>query len=58
MATSSIFANVQIKDKASAEKFVEVLEKAEKQPERKSVSGIKPIYLTDKEAIRALFSEK
>lgn len=58
MAISSIFSSVQIKDKESAEMFIDALTEAEKQPKRKSVSGIKPTYLTDKEAIRAFFAKK
>lgn len=56
MATSSIFANVEIKDRKSAEIFVDALEKASKLPKRVPTSKVNP-PLRDKEAIRALFAK-
>lgn len=54
MALSSILTNVVIKDKESAERFIDALEKASKDPKRVPTSEVPP-PLTDKDAIRALF---
>lgn len=56
MSTSSIFTNVEIKDKKSAERFVEALDKASKIPPRVPTTDVKP-PLRDKEAIKALFEK-
>ena len=56
MATSSIFANVKITDRKSAEMFVDALEKASKLPKRVPTSKVNP-PLKDKEAIRALIKK-
>ena len=42
MATSSIFANVKITDRKSAETFVDALEKASKLPKRVPTSKVNP----------------
>ena len=57
MATSSIFHNVVIKDRESAERFIEALEASSRDPKRVPTCEVKP-PLTDKEAIRALFSKR
>ncbi len=54
MATSSILTNVKISGAQNAEIFVNALETASADPERKPVSTINP-PLKDKEEIRALF---
>lgn len=57
MATSSIFTNVKITDKKSAEMFISALEKASKAPKRVPTTEVgEP--LRDKEAIRALFAKR
>lgn len=56
MATSSIFTNIEIKDRKSAKIFVDALEKASKQPKRMPTSKVNP-PLRDKEAIRALLKK-
>ncbi len=57
MATSSIFTNVKITDRKSAERFVEALEAASKIPPRVPTTDVKP-PLRDKEAIRAMFAKR
>ena len=57
MATSSIFTNVEIKDKKNAEIFVSALEKANETPKRTPTSKVNP-PLRDKKAIRALLSKR
>ena len=56
MATSSIFTNVEIKDRKSAEIFVDELEKASRFPQRVPTTKVN-LPLRDKEAIRALFEK-
>lgn len=56
MATSSIFTNVEIKDRKSAEIFVDALEKASRLPQRVPTTKVN-LPLRDKEAIRALFEK-
>lgn len=57
MATSSIFANFDIKDKKTAEAFVEALDKSANAPEWKPTKPIEP-PITDHNAIRALFAHR
>lgn len=57
MATSSIFHNVVIKDRESAKRLIEALEASSRDPKRVPTCEVKP-PLTDKEAIRALFSKR
>ena len=57
MATSSIFTNVKINDRDSAEMFISALEKASKAPKRVPTTKVDP-PLRDKEAIRALFAKR
>ena len=57
MATSSIFTNVKITDKKSAEMFISALEKASEAPKRVPTTKVNA-PLRDKEAIRALFSKR
>lgn len=56
MATSSIFANIEIKDKKTARKFIKALEKASKQPKRVPTGEVPPL-LTDHDEIRKLFEK-
>ena len=51
MATSSIFTNVKITDRHSAETFISALEKASKSPQRVPTTTVNA-PLGDKEAIR------
>lgn len=57
MATSSIFTNVKITDAKSAERFVEALDAASKNPSRMPTTDVNP-PLRDKEAIKALFAQR
>lgn len=57
MATSSILTNVKITDPHKAELFVNALEASSNDPKRIPASEAK-LPLTDKEAIRALFSKE
>lgn len=57
MATSSIFTNVKIEDRESAEMFISALEKASKSPKRTPTTKVNA-PLRDKEAIRALFAKR
>jgi hypothetical protein len=56
MATSSIFANLNITDKKTAEAFVAALDASAHEPVREPVTSVKP-PLTDHAAIRE-FMEK
>ena len=56
-ATSSIFTNVKITDRHSAETFISALEKASKSPQRVPTTTVNA-PLGDKEAIRALFAKR
>lgn len=57
MATSSIFANFDIKDKKTAKRFVDALESSAHAPAWKPVTPVKP-PLTDKEEIKALWTKR
>ena len=57
MATSSILTNVKITDPHKVELFVNALEASSNDPKRIPASEAK-LPLTDKEAIRALFSKE
>lgn len=57
MATSSIFANFDIRDKKTAERFVEALDESAHDPAWNPVAPIDP-PLTDKDAIRALLAKR
>ncbi len=58
MATSSIFAQVEITDAQSAEQFITALEESEKaQAKRKRVEPAIPI-VRDKDAIRRLMEKR
>ena len=56
MATSSIFTNVKITDRESAETFVDALEKASKLSKRIPTSKVNSL-LRDRDAIRVLFEK-
>ena len=57
MATSTIFANIKIKDAETAERFVAALEESEKEKDRKSSVQAYPI-LTDLDEIRKLVAKR
>lgn len=57
MATSTIFANIKIKDAETAERFVAALEESEKEKDRKSSAQAYPI-LTDLDEIRKLVAKR
>ena len=57
MATSTIFANIEIKDAKTAERFVAALEESEKEKDRKSSVQAYPI-LTDLDEIRKLVAKR
>lgn len=57
MATSSIFASFDIKDKKTAEAFVEALDKSAKESAWKPSKPVDP-PLTDPKAIRVLFGKR
>lgn len=57
MATSSIFASFDIRDKESAEKFVKALEESANGPKWKPIAPITP-PLTDKDAILELWAKR
>ena len=57
MATSSIFASFDIRDKETAEKFVKALEESANGPEWKPISSVKA-PLTDKSAILELWAKR
>ena len=57
MATSTIFANIKIKDSETAERFVAALEESEKEKDRKSSVQAYPI-LTDLDEIRKLVAKR
>ena len=54
MATSSIFASFNIKDKKTAEAFVDALEASAKDPKRERTTPAS-VRLTDKKAIAEMF---
>lgn len=57
MATSSIFANFSIKDKKTAEKFVEALEQSANDPER-TPTTLNSVHISDKDKILKLFAQR
>ena len=57
MATSSIFANFSIKDKKTAEKFVDALEQSANDPERTPTSA-NSVHVSDKDKILKLFAQR
>lgn len=57
MATSSIFASFDIKDKKTAEAFVEALDKSANGPDWKPSKPVEP-PITDKNKIKALFAKR
>lgn len=57
MATSSIFANFSIKDKTTAEKFVEALEQSANDPERTPTTP-NSVHISDKDKILKLFAQR
>jgi len=57
MATSSIFASFDIKDKETAERFVKALDESANGPEWKLIAPVKP-PLTDKDGIMELWAKR
>jgi hypothetical protein len=57
MATSSIFASFDIKDKETAERFVEALDESANGSEWKPIAPVKP-PLTDKNEILKLWEKR
>ena len=57
MATSSIFASFDIRDKETVERFVKALEESANGPEWKPIAPVKP-PLTDKNAILELWEKR
>ena len=57
MATKSFLKNIVIKDKKTAVKFIEALEKAENKKTNEVVIGKLAEDVTDKEKIRKLFAK-
>ena len=57
MATSSIFANFSIKDKKTAEKFVDALEQSASDPER-TPTNANSVHVSDKDKILKLFAQR
>lgn len=57
MATSSIFASFDIRDKKTAENFVKALDTSAHDPAWKPIAPINP-PLTDQDAIRALWAKR
>ena len=53
MATSSFFTDITIKDKKTAKKFLEAMEKAEKAPKKEI--DVKYKKIDDKETLRRMF---
>ncbi len=56
MATKSFLKNIVIKDKKSAEKFINALEKAENKGSKEVVINKRVEEITDSEQIRKIFS--
>ncbi len=56
MATSSIFTSFSINDSKIAESFIKALNRSSEDPER--VSSSSPKYITDKDKIKAFFTNK
>ena len=57
MATSSIFANFSIKDKKTAEKFVDALEQSANDPERIPTNA-NSVHVSDRDKILKLFAQR
>lgn len=57
MATSSIFASFDIRDKETAKKFVKALEESANGPKWKPIVPVK-LPLTDKNAILELWAKR
>ena len=57
MATSSIFASFDIKDRKTAEAFAEALAQSANEPEWKPDKSVEPL-LTDPDEIRKLFAKR
>lgn len=57
MATSSIFASFDIRDKEKAERFVKALEESANESEWRPIAPVKP-PLTDRDAIMALWAKR
>jgi hypothetical protein len=57
MATSSIFASFDIKDKDTAEKFVDALDESANGPKWSPIAPVKP-PLTDKNEILNLWAKR
>lgn len=55
MATSSIFTNIVMKDPEQIEKFIALLEKAEKEPPMQPAVKCRPV--TDPEEIQKMFAK-
>ena len=53
MATSSFFTDITIKDKKTAQKFLEAMEKAEKAKKKKI--DVKYNTINDKDTLRRMF---
>ena len=57
MATSSIFANFDIRDKKTAENFVSALDASAHETAWQPIAHVQP-PLTDKDAIRILWAKR
>ncbi len=57
MATKSFLKNIVIKDKKSAEKFINALEKAENKKSKQVIIDKRVEEVTDSEQIRKIFSD-
>ena len=57
MPTSSIFASFSIKDKETAERFIDALEQSANDPERTPTSE-NSVHISDKEKILKLFIQR
>ncbi len=59
MATSTIFANIVIKDTETAERFVTALEESEKECQLNKESNVKPYpFVRDLDEIRKIVSRR
>lgn len=57
MATSSIFASFDIKDKETATRFINALEESANDPPYEPISPVEP-PITDKEELLALLAKR
>jgi hypothetical protein len=57
MATSSIFASFNIKDRKTAKAFAEALDQSAKEPKRVSSSSA-PLHITDMKQILRLIAQR